>query len=77
VAFDDYTLTPMNTPDTPKAWNDKRMILALGIGLICGMTFTDKILHVEQWWLHLIVGGATTGVVTLLVSWIIGRFGRG
>ncbi len=67
----------MNTPDTPKTWNDKRMILSLAIGIICGMTFTDKILHVEQWWLHLIVAGATTGVVTCLVLWIAGRLCRG
>ncbi len=68
----------MNTPDTPeKSKFDTRMGLALCIGIICGMTLTDVILHVQPWWLHLIVGGGTAVVVTFLVVWIIDRFRRG
>ncbi len=68
----------MNTPDTPKKSQlDKRFTLALIIGIICGMTLSHDILHVQAWWLNLIVGGGTAVVVTLLVLWIIGRFRRG
>ena len=68
----------MNTPDTPKkATLDKRFTLALCIGLICGKTLSHLILHIQPWWLDLIVGGATTVVVTWLVLWIIGSFRRG
>ena len=68
----------MNTPDTPKKSTlDKRFTLALCIGLICGITLSDVILHVQPWWLHSIVLGGTTIVVTLLVHWIIVRFHRG
>ena len=77
IWFGEYTLTPMNTPDTPKTWNHKQMILAIVIGLICSKIVSHMILHIEQWWLDWIVGGATTGVVALLVLWITGRFRRG
>ncbi len=68
----------MNTPDTAeKSKLDKRMIPALCIGIICGKTLSQLILHLQPWWLDLLVGGGTTVVVTLLVLWIIGRFRRG
>lgn len=71
----------MNTPDSPKQSTfksafDKRLGLALCIGIICSSTLTDVILHLQPWWLHQIVLVGTTLVVTFLVLWIIGRFGR-